>query len=104
MVCHHDSDTGVLLLCDECDDAYHTYCLDPPLRSVPEGAWYCPRCVEVRLGVLGCVQMHAPLPLKPRILISLTLLRTHDRTPAGQARRRQGARDTRCKSGKFDVQ
>lgn len=23
--------------------AYHTYCLEPKLRTVPKGDWYCPR-------------------------------------------------------------
>ncbi|XP_048197885.1 E3 ubiquitin-protein ligase UHRF1 isoform X2 [Perognathus longimembris pacificus] len=33
------------LLCDECDMAYHLYCLCPPLSSVPtEAEWYCPEC------------------------------------------------------------
>ncbi|XP_023418295.1 E3 ubiquitin-protein ligase UHRF1 isoform X2 [Cavia porcellus] len=33
------------LMCDECDMAYHLYCLDPPLSSVPpEEEWYCPDC------------------------------------------------------------
>ena len=34
-----------MLLCDGCDDSYHTYCLIPPLASVPRGDWRCPRCV-----------------------------------------------------------
>ncbi|XP_010633102.1 E3 ubiquitin-protein ligase UHRF1 isoform X1 [Fukomys damarensis] len=34
------------LMCDECDMAFHLYCLDPPLSSVPppEEDWYCPDC------------------------------------------------------------
>uniref|UniRef100_A0A8C0WH86 E3 ubiquitin-protein ligase UHRF n=1 Tax=Castor canadensis TaxID=51338 RepID=A0A8C0WH86_CASCN len=33
------------LMCDECDMAYHLYCLCPPLSSVPtEAEWYCPDC------------------------------------------------------------
>nr|7XGA_A Chain A, Chimera of E3 ubiquitin-protein ligase UHRF1 and Developmental pluripotency-associated protein 3 [Mus musculus] len=33
------------LLCDECDMAFHLYCLKPPLTSVPpEPEWYCPSC------------------------------------------------------------
>jgi len=44
MVCYHGKDTHVLLLCDNCDDAYHTYCLKPPLEKVPEGEWYCHKC------------------------------------------------------------
>ena len=33
------------LLCDECDLAYHIYCLDPPLETIPDDdEWYCPLC------------------------------------------------------------
>ncbi|KAK2189153.1 hypothetical protein NP493_114g03035 [Ridgeia piscesae] len=34
-----------MLLCDGCDDAFHIYCLVPPLPAVPKGDWRCPRCV-----------------------------------------------------------
>ena len=34
-----------MLLCDGCDDAYHTYCLIPPIQEIPKGDWRCPRCV-----------------------------------------------------------
>uniref|UniRef100_A0A1W7RA81 [histone H3]-trimethyl-L-lysine(4) demethylase n=1 Tax=Hadrurus spadix TaxID=141984 RepID=A0A1W7RA81_9SCOR len=39
-----------MLLCDGCDDSYHTFCLIPPLNEIPKGDWRCPRCVaeEVR--------------------------------------------------------
>lgn len=36
---------SLMLLCDGCDDGYHMKCLNPPLLSVPSGAWFCPRCV-----------------------------------------------------------
>jgi hypothetical protein len=26
---------------------YHTFCLSPPLEKIPEGDWYCPRCLSV---------------------------------------------------------
>ncbi|MEJ1269824.1 ubiquitin-like containing PHD and RING finger domains 1 [Cricetulus griseus] len=33
------------LLCDECDMAFHLYCLQPQLTCVPpEPEWYCPSC------------------------------------------------------------
>jgi len=35
-----------MLLCEQCDRAYHTYCLLPPLRKVPRDAWTCPPCEE----------------------------------------------------------
>lgn len=40
-VCGKASDPSRLLLCDDCDVSYHTYCLDPPLHTVPKGGWKC---------------------------------------------------------------
>uniref|UniRef100_A0A7S4JZN6 PHD-type domain-containing protein n=1 Tax=Odontella aurita TaxID=265563 RepID=A0A7S4JZN6_9STRA len=42
--CGADDDHANLLLCEACNDEYHTYCLDPPLRSVPEGDFFCDNC------------------------------------------------------------
>ncbi|CAL1277253.1 unnamed protein product [Larinioides sclopetarius] len=33
-----------ILLCDKCDNGYHTTCLIPPLVIIPEGDWYCQPC------------------------------------------------------------
>lgn len=35
-----------MLLCDGCDDAFHTYCLIPPLADIPKGDWRCPKCIK----------------------------------------------------------
>ena len=35
-----------MLLCDGCDQGFHTYCLRPRLFTVPSGDWYCPDCKE----------------------------------------------------------
>ncbi len=42
--CRVCKDGGELLCCDLCPLAYHTHCLNPPLRGVPDGEWRCPRC------------------------------------------------------------
>jgi hypothetical protein len=34
----------VLLLCEYCDDGYHIYCLDPPLKEIPDDDFVCPNC------------------------------------------------------------
>lgn len=36
---------AILLLCDRCDEGFHTTCVDPPLAEVPEGDWFCPDCL-----------------------------------------------------------
>ncbi|KAL9186590.1 hypothetical protein ACHAXT_005828 [Thalassiosira profunda] len=46
-VCHLDVDHANLLLCESCNDEYHTYCLNPPLESVPEGDFFCDKCKRI---------------------------------------------------------
>ncbi|XP_007460790.1 PREDICTED: E3 ubiquitin-protein ligase UHRF1 [Lipotes vexillifer] len=44
-LCGGKQDPDKQLLCDECDMAFHMYCLCPPLSSIPtEEEWYCPEC------------------------------------------------------------
>ena len=38
-VCHKDDNHAYLLLCEACNDEYHTYCLG--MESVPEGDFFC---------------------------------------------------------------
>ncbi|XP_064778606.1 lysine-specific demethylase 5B-B-like isoform X1 [Oncorhynchus masou masou] len=45
LVCGSGSDEDRLLLCDGCDDSYHTFCLIPPLNDIPKGDWRCPKCL-----------------------------------------------------------
>ena len=43
-------DEDEMLLCDGCDRGFHMSCLNPPLKKVPVGNWYCSDCrpVEIR--------------------------------------------------------
>ncbi|XP_077565840.1 lysine-specific demethylase 5A [Stigmatopora nigra] len=45
LMCGRGDEEDRLLLCDGCDDSYHTFCLIPPLHDVPKGDWRCPKCV-----------------------------------------------------------
>ncbi|KAL6119370.1 kdm5b [Pungitius sinensis] len=45
LVCGSGGDEERLLLCDGCDDSYHTFCLIPPLPDIPKGDWRCPKCL-----------------------------------------------------------
>jgi hypothetical protein len=44
-ICKKGDRASQLMLCDgNCNGAYHTFCLDPPLKKVPANDWYCKRC------------------------------------------------------------
>uniref|UniRef100_A0A4W3I255 [histone H3]-trimethyl-L-lysine(4) demethylase n=1 Tax=Callorhinchus milii TaxID=7868 RepID=A0A4W3I255_CALMI len=45
LLCGQGNEEDRLLLCDGCDDSYHTFCLLPPLNDVPKGDWRCPKCL-----------------------------------------------------------
>ena len=49
-ICFQSDHPEVLLLCDDCDDAYHLECLSPALLSIPDGDWFCPLCEHIRLS------------------------------------------------------
>nr|XP_030130503.3 bromodomain adjacent to zinc finger domain protein 1A isoform X4 [Taeniopygia guttata] len=43
-VCRKKGDAESMVLCDGCDRGYHTYCIRPKLKAIPEGDWFCPEC------------------------------------------------------------
>ena len=44
-ICLRDDHHDKLLICDGCDSIFcHTYCLYPPLETVPQDEWFCYRC------------------------------------------------------------
>jgi hypothetical protein len=40
-LCHLNNHQDQILLCEHCNGEYHTYCLRPPLKSIPDYDWYC---------------------------------------------------------------
>ena len=61
LVCGSGGEEDRLLLCDGCDDSYHTFCLIPPLNDVPKGDWRCPKCLaQVRIQQLTQEVRKAP--------------------------------------------
>jgi hypothetical protein len=45
---HASDEDSTVLLCDGCEGKYNITRLNPPLRDIPKGDWYCPRCVSGR--------------------------------------------------------
>jgi histone demethylase JARID1 len=42
-----------MLLCDECDKAFHIFCLSPPLSEIPSTDWFCPECAGKQSAQFG---------------------------------------------------
>ncbi|KAK6011324.1 PHD-finger, partial [Ostertagia ostertagi] len=50
-ICSGGMHEELLLICDQCDRGFHTYCLNPPLDAVPTSEqWFCPQCEESRMN------------------------------------------------------
>lgn len=45
VICSRGAEDSKMVLCEGCEDSYHTYCLIPPLPEIPRGDWRCPKCV-----------------------------------------------------------
>ncbi len=43
-ICDDGNNEDKIILCDNCDNGFHTFCLN--LKKVPSGSWYCPKCVR----------------------------------------------------------
>ncbi|XP_019407199.1 PREDICTED: bromodomain adjacent to zinc finger domain protein 1A, partial [Crocodylus porosus] len=43
-MCRKKGDAESMVLCDGCDRGYHTYCIRPKLKAIPEADWFCPEC------------------------------------------------------------
>ena len=39
-----DDDDIKLIICDDCNRGFHIYCLQPPLESIPDEAFFCKDC------------------------------------------------------------
>ena len=44
VICDGGDDEGLVLLCDECDDAYHAHCVG--FEGTLQGDWLCPSCED----------------------------------------------------------
>ncbi|CAK7903822.1 histone demethylase Jhd2p [[Candida] anglica] len=45
ILCAQNDRPSETLLCDHCDNAFHMDCLEPPLKAIPTGIWYCDKCL-----------------------------------------------------------
>ncbi|KAG6850616.1 hypothetical protein H0H93_010808 [Arthromyces matolae] len=52
-ICHKKNRGVEMLLCDGCDCGFHTFCLRPPLTSIPKDHWFCYTCLSGTGGDFG---------------------------------------------------
>jgi hypothetical protein len=43
-LCKSGEEDHYLLICDDCDKGFHTYCLRPVVVNIPREDWSCPKC------------------------------------------------------------
>jgi len=39
-----EDDEEKLIQCESCHEAFHIFCLDPPLKRIPKESWWCDKC------------------------------------------------------------
>jgi hypothetical protein len=49
-ICKKGTDDRCILICDECNLGYHTYCLRPVVSNIPTDEWVCPDCSSGETG------------------------------------------------------
>jgi hypothetical protein len=62
-VCHFPDNDDLMLICDGCTAGWHTYCLTPPLSTIPAGKWVCPYCTS---NGITAAQLEHRSPSKPQ--------------------------------------
>uniref|UniRef100_A0A8D8PWH5 Bromodomain adjacent to zinc finger domain protein 1A n=1 Tax=Cacopsylla melanoneura TaxID=428564 RepID=A0A8D8PWH5_9HEMI len=64
-LCKTRSDPEQMLLCDSCDKGFHTFCLTPKLKKIPEGDWHCAQCKPVEKTKAKAKKLAAAKPAEP---------------------------------------
>eukprot|EP01117_Protostelium_nocturnum_P008509 TRINITY_DN3049_c0_g1_i3.p1 TRINITY_DN3049_c0_g1~~TRINITY_DN3049_c0_g1_i3.p1 ORF type:complete len:470 (-),score=129.17 TRINITY_DN3049_c0_g1_i3:40-1449(-) len=62
-ICKTGEKPEELLLCDKCDLGFHTYCLSPPLKEIPETEWFCQSCKKSSEATIANAQSITPSAL-----------------------------------------
>ncbi|KAI3447329.1 hypothetical protein Pfo_003994 [Paulownia fortunei] len=51
-VCEHMESTLNMLICDNCEDAFHISCYNPHITILPVGEWHCSSCLKKKHKIL----------------------------------------------------
>ncbi len=63
-ICFDFENDKAMMLCDYCDDSYHFYCLNPPLKSIPANLkeFICEKCKKGKLSKEKTIQTTINFP------------------------------------------
>ncbi|XP_027354164.1 uncharacterized protein LOC113864532 isoform X3 [Abrus precatorius] len=59
-ICGHLDSSLNMLLCDQCEDAYHPSCYNPRLKKLPIDEWFCHSCLKKRQKILKETVIRSP--------------------------------------------
>lgn len=51
-VCEHIESTSNMLICDNCEDAFHISCYNPRITTLTVGEWLCSSCLKKKRTIL----------------------------------------------------
>ncbi|KAL3825619.1 hypothetical protein ACJIZ3_021648 [Penstemon smallii] len=52
-VCEKLENTAKLLICDNCEDAFHKFCCNPVVKRIPVGEWLCKSCLKKKRKIMN---------------------------------------------------
>ncbi|XP_035549311.1 uncharacterized protein LOC109014047 isoform X2 [Juglans regia] len=50
-ICGHTDTTLNMLICDNCEDAFHVSCLNPRMKKIPDDEWFCYSCLKKKCKI-----------------------------------------------------
>lgn len=59
-VCGNSETSSKLLICDQCEDAFHTSCCIPRVKRIPVDEWFCYSCLKKKRKLLKEKSCNAP--------------------------------------------
>lgn len=59
-VCGSSETSSKLLICDQCEDAFHTSCCIPRVKRIPVEEWFCYSCLKKKRKILNEKSCNAP--------------------------------------------
>jgi len=91
-ICGQHSREDRMLLCDACDLGYHCECLNPPVLTIPVGAWFCPTCTRVLGDQAETIEEEMMDNRRPQRQIARTLVSERVRANIARSRGTRGRR------------